>query len=142
MSVLQAFENQLRNAGINEKADLIQNARKDAIRRSNDISKSTKPSNDSERLAYMITKNMLANQIFSKLFNINMSQRIYNETRKKIQNLENQSPELAALDLTLNEPIAGEPTTADQKSRIKIQNLIDEYSKSETTDEQRIKIRE
>lgn len=56
MSVLQAFENQLRNAGINEKADLIQNARKDAIRRSNDISKSTKPSNDSERLAYMITK--------------------------------------------------------------------------------------
>lgn len=142
MSVLQAFENQLRNAGINEKADLIQNARKDAIRRSNDISKSTKPSNDSERLAYMITKNMLANQIFSKLFNINMSQRIYNETRKKIQNLENQSPELAALDLTLNEPITGEPTTADQKSRIKIQNLIDEYSKTETTDEQRIKIRE
>ena len=41
MSVLQAFENQLRNAGINEKADLIQNARKDAIRRSNDISKSS-----------------------------------------------------------------------------------------------------
>lgn len=126
LRMVQAFEQQLRQNGMHDKADMLGTARKDAIRKAQEISTGTKPKTDTEKLSYMYTKNMLANNIFSKLFNVQMSNRIYEVAEKKASTLVNQNPELSTVQL-------GDNT--------KEMNLLDEYATDTTTDERRITIR-